>query len=155
MLLSPQTLGIIILVLVVWITGISYALYKVSSHYKRLVGKTGREDLRGILEVLLLAKAKNEEHVKQVQAALATLEKKSLQFVQKIGIVKFNPYSEAGGDHSFAIALLSGEGTGYVLLSLHSREGTRIYIKTIEGGKSRSQLSREEKQAVDQAMKSK
>src|SRR5437870_770055 len=51
---------------------------------------------------------------------------------QKISIVRFNPFGDTGGDQSFAIAVLDGHDSGYVLTSIHGRQGTRVYVKPID-----------------------
>jgi len=68
-------------------------------------------------------------------------------------MVRFNPFLETGGDQSFAIALLDGNLDGIIITGLHTRETTRLYIKTVEKGKSRLELSKEEKEALSNALK--
>lgn len=72
--------------------------------------------------------------------------------VQHIGLVRFNPFQETGGDQSFALALLDGRGDGVVISSLHSRAMTRFYAKPVKAGASTVSLSDEEAQAVQQAL---
>jgi hypothetical protein len=72
---------------------------------------------------------------------------------QKISIVRFNPFGDTGGDQSFSLAVLDAHNSGYVLTSIHGRQGTRSYVKPIDYGKSKYALSEEEKQAVTQAAK--
>lgn len=73
----------------------------------------------------------------------------SMQSIHKVGVVRFNPFKDVGGDQSFALALLDGSNSGVVISSLHSREGARIYVKPIiknEG--SGHELTTEEKDAI-------
>ncbi len=72
---------------------------------------------------------------------------------QKISIVRFNPFGDTGGDQSFALAVLDDHDSGYVLTSIHGRGGTRMYIKPIDFGKSKYNLSKEEQQVIVQATK--
>ncbi|HEY0072158.1 MAG TPA: DUF4446 family protein [Chloroflexia bacterium] len=74
--------------------------------------------------------------------------------VQNVGLVRFNPFQETGGDQSFALALLDKRGDGIVMSSLHTRTSTRFYARPIKGGAANSALSEEEAQAVQQAMRS-
>jgi hypothetical protein len=72
--------------------------------------------------------------------------------IHKVGLVRFNPFKEIGGDQSFALALLNGKKTGVVLSSLHTREGTRVYAKPVDQGKSKKyQLTEEEMKAISNA----
>ncbi len=67
-------------------------------------------------------------------------------------MTKFNPFNESGGDHSFSLALLDGEKNGIIITSLHTRERTRMYVKEIFGGKSKSELSSEELESLRQCL---
>lgn len=73
----------------------------------------------------------------------------SSQSLHKVGIVRFNPFKDVGGDQSFALALLDASDSGVVISSLHSRDGARIYVKPVvkkEG--SGHELTAEEEQAI-------
>jgi hypothetical protein len=72
---------------------------------------------------------------------------------QKISIVRFNPFGDTGGDQSFSLAVLDAHDSGYVLTSIHGRQGTRVYVKPVDFGKSKYTLSSEEQQALSQAIK--
>lgn len=72
--------------------------------------------------------------------------------VQHVGVVRFNPFDDAGGDQSFAMALLDACDTGVVVSSLYSREGTRLYAKPIVKGKSKYRLTDEENEALEHAL---
>jgi hypothetical protein len=72
---------------------------------------------------------------------------------QKISIVRFNPFGDTGGDQSFSLAVLDAHDSGYVLTSIHGREGTRVYVKPVDYKKSKYTLSNEEQQALSQAIK--
>lgn len=145
----------LVLAIVVWLAAVTFWVYKTSKHYSRLAGSTGRSDLRGILEKLLDRQNEVDEHIRKVEEGLGNLEKRTRGHLQKVGLVRFNPFAETGGDQSFALAVLNGEDSGVVILSLHGREGTRVYVKPIKEGKSRYDLSREEQQAIAQAQKGK
>src|SRR4029079_6062887 len=62
---------------------------------------------------------------------LPVVEDQGKRAVQRVGVVRFNPLEDTGGNQSFALALLDSNGDGVVMSSLHSRQATRIYIKTI------------------------
>ena len=71
---------------------------------------------------------------------------------QKFGMVKYNAFKGMGGNLSFAFALLDMNNTGFVLNSLHSREGCYLYIKIVEKGETEVLLGSEEKEALEQAL---
>ncbi len=72
--------------------------------------------------------------------------------VRHVGLVRFSPFHDTGGDQSFALALLDGRGDGVVLTGLHSRHDSRLYAKPIEGGSSSYSLTTEEREAMSRAL---
>lgn len=68
--------------------------------------------------------------------------------VQGVGIVRYNPFPEMGGNMSFSLALLDGRANGVVVSVLNGREVARVYGKSIEAGQSTYALSGEEQQAL-------
>jgi len=86
-----------------------------------------------------------------VAARTAILEVAQRRSFQRVGLVRYNPFEETGGNQSFALALLDADGDGWVLSSLHARAGTRMYAKSIKGGRSEAGLSSEETAAITQA----
>ena len=71
---------------------------------------------------------------------------------QKTGIVKYNAFKGMGGNLSFVIALLDDNNTGFVLNSVHSREGCYLYMKDVVEGKTEVLLGSEEKEALERAL---
>lgn len=99
---------------------------------------------------------KGEEHqikMKDLSGAIDELKQKSKSHIQKVGFVRFNPFpTTTGGDQSFALSLLDETDTGFVLSSLHSRDTTRFYAKTVKNGKGDGhELSKEELKAIKNA----
>jgi len=93
-----------------------------------------------------------EKSFEKLSEGLENLKKESKFSVQKVGIVRFNPFSEVGSDQSFSIALLNGNNDGVVITSIYAREGNRVYGKSIKAGLSKYSLSDEEKKAISKAM---
>jgi hypothetical protein len=87
----------------------------------------------------------------EVAARTAILEGAQRRAFQRVGLVRYNPFEETGGNQSFALALLDANGDGWVLSSLHARSGTRVYAKAIKAGLAASGLSGEETDALQQA----
>jgi hypothetical protein len=121
---------------------------------QRLRGLTRGED-GGSLEAVLGAHLEKVDGVARgladVTTRTATLERDGRHAFQRVGLVRYNPFEETGGNQSFALALLDADGNGWVLSSLHARSGTRIYAKTITAGRSEAALSTEETDAIRQA----
>jgi len=96
-----------------------------------------------------------ERKFQKISSELENIKKQNQFSIQKIGIIRFNPYKEIGGNQSFSIALLNGQNNGLVITSLYCRDGNRFYGKSIENGKSQYSLSEEEQLAIKKAKKSK
>jgi hypothetical protein len=90
--------------------------------------------------------------VERVSARTTSVERELAGTFSRIGLVRFNPFEDTGGNQSFALAMLDGNGDGFVVSSLHARGGTRLYAKSVSGGASDSALSDEEGEALRQAM---
>ncbi|MEA2653947.1 MAG: hypothetical protein QOI37_1174 [Chloroflexota bacterium] len=88
----------------------------------------------------------------ELAAKMAVLEGVQRRTFQKVGLVRYNPFDETGGNQSFALALLDAGGNGWVLSSLHARTGTRVYAKAIKAGVADGGLSEEETAAIQRAM---
>lgn len=71
---------------------------------------------------------------------------------QKVGIVKYDAFNEMGGKLSFALTLLDGNNSGWIINAMHSREGCYNYIKEIVRGESYIELSEEEAESLEQAI---
>ena len=71
---------------------------------------------------------------------------------QKTGIEKYDALKGLGGQISFAMALLDKSNTGIIMNSIHTREGSYLYMKTIENGKCELALGREEEKALEKAI---
>lgn len=90
--------------------------------------------------------------VDRLAARTALLERDLRQSLGRVGIVRYNPFEETGGNQSFALAVLDGNGDGFVVSSLHARAGTRVYAKAVKAGAAESALSDEEAAALREAL---
>jgi|GEM_PF-438129 len=93
-----------------------------------------------------------EEKYDRIIEALMDMNSNINKCVQKIGVIRYNPFSESGGNLCYAVALLDNENNGVVLNGIHSRSGCFTYAKPVEMGVSEYVLSDEEKQALEKAM---
>lgn len=83
------------------------------------------------------------------------LDKNIDKAIQKVGIIKYNAFENIVGDLSFAVALLDGNNSGIILNGIYGLQSCNLYAKPIEKGKSKIELSREEKEALNKAIKGK
>ena len=146
---------IILIVVVVWLLLITIGLYMINTRSKQLVKGVKKGNLIKVLEAVQSIEKKNTKDIKKVQKKVDNIEKEGVLHVQKVGLIRFNPFSEIGGDHSFSMSLLDGNDDGLVITGLHTRERTRLYVKPVKKGKSNYELSDEEKKAILKGIKRK
>ena len=147
-------LGLSALVLIL-IFGFAYLFLQIKNiRNKQEILFQGKEakDLEKIIEDQREEINKNKNDAEDLLKLSEKIHQIASKGIQKIGLVRYNPFGDIGGDQSFAIALLDAYDNGLIISSLHSKEGTRVYAKPVEKGKSSYQLSGEEKKAVDEAM---
>jgi len=95
----------------------------------------------------------SREQEAALEQGLAELKTKVAFAIQKVGLVRFNPFNDGGGNFSFSLALLDEHNTGVIITSMYGREQNRIYTKKIDRGKCDVKLTEEEEQAVEKANK--
>jgi hypothetical protein len=143
---------ITLLIFLIWISAITFWIIKVRKTFQVITQGVSKQDLKSILESLLKNSEIENKKAQEILKKIDQLEKASTLNIQKIGLVRFNPFADTGGDQSFVIALLDGKDNGVVISSLHSRDVTRIYAKPIENSKAiRYELSKEEQEAIKKA----
>lgn len=143
---------IIIFVFVAWAVGLSVIVLRMVRHYNTLTGATNKTGLKDILEVLLQTQKGLQLETKDLYKALDEVKKDGRLHIQRVGLVRFNPFSDTGGSQSFTLALLDGHDNGMVMTSLYARTGNRWYIKEVVSGKGKELvLSKEEQAAVQKA----
>jgi len=103
----------------------------------------------------ILSQFKNlEKSFEKLFQEFENLKKENKFSIQKIGMIRYNPFTNTGGNQSFSIALLDGNNNGLIITSLYGREENRLYGKPIRNGQSEYLLSKEEREAIEQAIKS-
>ncbi len=135
----------------IWLIAISIVLYRIFALFNKLTKGVGVTDLKKVLEKVLAQGIKNEKEVNDLLKRVNAQEEEGRLHIQKVGLIRFNPFAELGGDHSFSLAILDGEENGIVITSLHTRDRTRVYMKKVLKGKGDIELSEEEKKALAKA----
>lgn len=151
--------GIIIILLLVLIVILFLLVISANMKYNRLKssynsfmkGKDGRtledsifdrfEELDNLTEMAM----KNRASIRKINEEM-------MSNFQKVGILKYDAFQEMGGKLSFALTLLDGNNNGYIINSMHSREGCYNYIKEIVKGESYIELSEEEAESLERAV---
>jgi hypothetical protein len=109
------------------------------------------------IDEILLGHEKNlkilDKDIQELYAVSNEINNLALKSLHKFAVVRFNPFKDVGGNQSFSIAFLDGKDNGLTITALYTKEGTRVYSKTIAEGKSIDFLfSEEEKKAIEMAL---
>jgi len=144
---------VILVGLVVWMVGLSGFLYWFIMKFNRLGKGVKTGNLMGVLEKVLKTEDEVKSSNRNLMSEIERLDKEAETYIQRVGLTRFNPFNETGGDQSFSLSLLDEKGDGFVLSCLHTRDRTRVYAKPVEKGKSPFELSLEEQKALAGALK--
>lgn len=142
-------LSIALTILAVWLGLITYYLRRSMLHYQNLVKGVNRKNLEDILTKMGRELDIAKKDIDKLVSRCDTIEKRQQFHIQKIGLLRFNPFKDTGGDQSFILSLLDAKDTGVVITALYSRSGTRWYAKKVVKGKGvEHELSEEENKAL-------
>ena len=144
-------LAVLALALLAWLALVQVRLHRLLSQYRSVFAGAQGGNLEALLAQNLEEGRRASAKVDELAALCQRLEATLQHAVQDVGIVRFNPFGDTGGDQSFAVALLDAQGDGLVLTSLYGRAESRIYAKPVQGGQSPYPLTAEEAQAIRQA----
>jgi len=145
-------LAAVVLLLLVWVALLQRSEARLRSRLRRVLTGGETTSLDQILDQQVQRLDGLSGRLDALTKLHHELEAITQRAIQKVGVVRYNPFSDAGGDQSFAIALLDAEGNGLVVSSLHSRTETRVFAKPVRAGRSTYSLSDEEQQAVKKAL---
>ena len=147
--IALAAVSLVLLVLVI-------TLFRRTSRFERRFASLTRgadgKSLEAVIDASLDKVYAVAREVDELAARSAVLEQTQRRAFQRIGLVRFNPFEDTGGNQSFALALLDHHGDGFVISSLHARAGTRVYGKAISRGTSETTLSAEESEALRLAL---
>ncbi len=134
---------------VVWFAVLTFVVLRQGQFLKLLFPKSESRDIRRKFEEVIGITSEFDKRIADINKRLGFLEEDGLKHIQKVNLVRYNPYQDTGGDQSFSVAFLDKENSGFVITSLHTRSGTRVFAKPVMKGKSgKYKFSKEEQEAV-------
>ena len=144
-------LALMVLLLTGGLVWLALRLRKAEARYRGLVEGTNGGNLESVLTDHMTQVRDATGRVAELDELTRRLERASRSHLQRVGFLRFNPFRDAGGDQSFALALTDQDGNGVAISSLHSRDVTRVYGKPLVGWESPYPLTEEEQQAIKKA----
>ena len=152
LLAAVAALAVLMLILIIMLIVQMKKIKKLGKRIDKFVlGKDGaslEEDIANLYEDNKLLKTNVEKNKKDIR----TLYKKLESAYQKRGLVKYDAFSQMGGQLSFSLALLDENNNGFIINSVHSVEGCYSYTKEIKNGECPLELGKEEAEALAIAM---
>lgn len=96
---------------------------------------------------------KLDKDVQELYEINSSISKITKRGICKVGVTKFNAFSEKSGNQSFAIALLDWSNNGIVFSNLQTAQGARLFVRPIHRGDATNgaELLTEEKKALERA----
>lgn len=149
------TLLITMVILLIWVIYLQIRLYLANKKRHQLLKGVKVENLEEALLKQVTRIDKNSTDLEELSKFAQKISDTADICIKKVALIRFNPFEDAGGDQSFAVALLDTFDNGVILSSLHSREGTRVYAKPITKGQTKHHLSDEEKSVLKKAVEGK
>ncbi len=114
--------------------------------------REGDKDFLNLIKSKIKAIDLHQNEIKTVSQNLDKIENTFQKTLQKVGLIRYNPFQELGGDQSFSLAVLDKNNDGFIITSHYNQQFNRIYIKQIFKGKSNRSLSKEEQEAIRKAI---
>ncbi|WP_025691485.1 DUF4446 family protein [Paenibacillus zanthoxyli] len=146
--------GIAILLLVMFILILTQGsrLRSMRRKYEAMMSGAGIEDLESLLVDLKTQNDLLEETQQLQKTAIEALQLKLQGIKGHVALKRYNAFGDRGNDLSFSLAILDDRRTGMVLTSLHNRDNSYIYAKTLNEGEPQYPLSPEEQEVVTLAL---
>ena len=129
-------------------------LQNISRKYYALTSGKQAKDLEHIMLTRFEEMDKVKSRMKRYHRDHKTFKGHLDSCYNKMGLVKYDAFDSMAGELSFSLALLNDSNSGFVLTSMHTREGCYTYVKEIIDGNAIIVLSEEEKEALDMAKNS-
>lgn len=145
----------VIAVLLVLVLVLFARLSSLRSLYEKMMrGEESGQSIESMLIGHIEETRRVAEENKKLREENARIDELLQTAVTRVGVVRFSAFQDMGSDLSYAVALLDAHNNGVVFSSIFAREDSRTYVKPIEGGHSKYTMTKEEEQAVKDAIAS-
>lgn len=149
-------LGILVLALVALVVALVLLVHDGRQRRRLALLFSKAEDASFYEHVDAMTRAFDQQAEMQVQltASFTALEQTSHGFFDIVDIEHYDAFPGQAGKFSFSLLMINRNGLGIILTSLTSTQGSKVYVKRIETGKSDTALSREEQDLLSRHARS-
>ncbi|HDQ73843.1 MAG TPA: DUF4446 family protein [Chloroflexi bacterium] len=148
-------LTILVIFFIVWVFDLQARISRMQKQQKNLFSGEFEEEVDGdVMAAIAKLSARLNETNARTERLVAHSQQVNAVFahtIQGMALVRYRAFQDTGGDQSFSLALVDGEGNGAVISALYGRGATRVYAKPVDGWQSPKVLSDEEAQALAEA----
>lgn len=141
--------GILAVALAAWAL---FALRRLRRAVAEPLADGTRADLEGLRDQVGAIDARLTDLDGRVVSHASETDERLRASVRFQGLIRYDAYTDMGGEQSWSIALLDEHQNGTVITSLHARDHARIYLKQISAGQPEQRLSPEEERAIALAL---
>lgn len=145
-------LGAITFVLFILVIVCLAKLGGLKKKYKKFMEGSDAQSLEELIQKEVVEIRRLQEEDQDTKDKIVDMNRVISGCYQKTGIVKYDALTGMGGQISFALAMLDLRNTGIMINSIHTREGSYLYMKEIKEGKCEVLLGKEEEKALEKAM---
>jgi hypothetical protein len=139
-------------VIIFWLIILSFVFWKLLNHYNKIAEASKGKGLKPLLDEVLKTTTENKRDIDLLRVHCDKIEQDGYFHIQKVGLLRFNPFKDTGGDQSFILSLTDKNDTGVIISGLYSRSGLRWYAKKVENGKGiEHELSDDERKVLKEA----
>ncbi len=144
-------LSVLLVVVVVWGFDLQTRLRRSERRYERLFSGDEEPSYAAALEQLSDRFSNVNTRTGRLVVQMEEIDRTLMRCIQGVGFVRYSAFEDTGGDQSFSLALVDGDGDGVVVSALYGRDATRVYAKPVDGWTSSRTLAQEEQQALKKA----
>ena len=155
--LNPMIFIIILFVLIIALFVVVIMqirkINRLEAKYKKFMkGREARsveDEIYDIFDEQRIIRDENEQNRRDIN----DINRRMNKTFQKIGLHRYDAFNIGGGKLSFSLCLLDENDNGFLMNSVHSTDGINYaYVKDIRNGLSDSDMSEEERIALEMAL---
>ena len=146
-------LTVLVIILLIWIIILNRNERKLARKLDIFMRGRDAASLEDIIRRCLNDISVLKSETKSNKADLSALRRQYGRSCSRMGVIRYNGFVGMGGKASFAICLLDNNNSGVILNVIHSREGSYPYLKEVTNGVCETNMSEEERSALEMAMR--
>lgn len=146
------TLTVLLIIAIVLIIVNAVKIRKFTQKYDNFMKGRSAKSLENEITQIFEENRVMKEEITQSKREIKSIRRQMETTFQKLGLVKYNAFDQMGGNLSFCLVLLDENDNGFLLNSVHSTDSCYSYVKRIEEGKCKIELSNEESIAIKRAI---